>query len=320
MVVVRVCGNAARRGLAIAVICCLALLAGCTAGASRTPGPASGSASGSASAGGTGSTSTLEIDGRPVLLYVPASRPAAGPADLVVVLHGYNGDAAGVLDFFGLRALADQRGFLIAAPQGTIDPQGRSFWNASRACCNFHGSTVDDSGHLSRVIATLVAGERVDPARVYVVGHSNGAFMAQTLACEHAAQVAAIASVAGAMDTDAACEPAVPVSVLQVHGRADDTIRYDGGQINGRPYTSADQTVARWVLADGCSGSGRAGTPLDADAKVAGVDLTPTTWTGCRAGTEVALWTIADSSHLPTLTSAFTAALIDWLEAHNRHR
>lgn len=310
MVAGAVPGDAVRQGRVIGIACALMLLVGCMAGVPQTPSPTSGAA-------GTTATTTVEVGDRSVLLYVPSHRSST-PAALVVVLHGYTGQAAGAVDFFGLRPLADQRGFLVAAPQGTVDREGSTFWNASHACCNFHGSTVDDSSHLSRVIATVVSAQPVDPARVYVVGHSNGGFMAHRLACEHADQVAAIASLAGAMDADGECEASRPVSVLQVHGEADDSIRYDGGEINGTPYTSAAETVARWRRANGCPGDGRPGTPLDADADVAGEDLTPTTWTGCRADTEVALWTIADGSHVPALTPAFSAALFDWLEAHRR--
>jgi polyhydroxybutyrate depolymerase len=110
------------------------------------------------------------------------------------------------------------------------------------------------------------------------------------------------------------------VSVLQIHGKADDTILYDGGAINGKSYTSAADTVALWRRADGCPSESRLGTGLDADANVAGDDLAPTLWANCRGGTEVALWTIAQGSHIPALTPAFTAALFDWFEAHQRAR
>ena len=250
-------------------------------------------------------------------LYVPARRPSAGGA-LIVVLHGYSGDAAQAVEFFGLRPLADQRGFLVVAPQGTVNSEGHAFWTASRSCCTFEGSAVDDSDYLSRVIATVVSTQGTDPQRVYVLGHSNGGFMAHRLACEHADRVAAIASLAGALDADADCTPARPVSVLQVHGRADQTILYDGGEIGGKPYTSATRTVALWRRADGCRADPRPGARLDADANVAGEDLSQTTWTACRGNTEVALWSIEDGSHGPALTSAFTAALLDWFDAHRR--
>ena len=304
-----------RRSCAVALACVLMLLAGCVA--ASPPPQATGTA---LMPGATPGATTIAVGDRSVLLYDPASRPSdpTGGAALVVALHGYTGDAAGVVEFFGLRRTADQHGFVIAAPQGTSDSEGRTFWNASRACCDFGGSAVDDSDHLLRVIDTVVATHGIDPARVYVVGHSNGGFMAHRLACEHAGRVAAIASVAGAFDTDATCRPAEPVSVLQIHGKADDTILYDGGAIEGRPYTSVAETVALWRGANDCRSDARPGARLDADSTLAGDDLTATTWTNCRGNSEVAVWSIAEGSHNPALTPAFTAALFDWFEAHRR--
>lgn len=290
-------------------MCALVLLTGCVAGTPPEVVPLPD--------GGAPTTTTVQLDDRTALLYVPANR-SSGASALVVALHGYTGDAQGGMDFLGLRPLADQRGVLVLAPQGTTDQDGNTFWNASRACCNFEGSAVDDSTYLSRLIASVTSAYRIDPARVYVVGHSNGGFMAQRFACDHADQVAAIASVAGALDADAACEPAVAVSMVQVHGSADETILYGGGQINGAPYTSAEATVARWRSIDGCPPAPTTEARLDADADVEGDDLTPKTWTGCRGGTAVALWTISDGRHVPSLTAAFSAALLDWFEVAGR--
>lgn len=260
---------------------------------------------------------TLDVDGRPVLLYLPDRAPEA-PAALVVALHGYTGQAAGVVEFLGLSPAAGRRGILVAAPQASTDSEGNTFWNAGRACCDFHDSGVDDEGHILRVIDAVAAAHPVDPGRVFVVGHSNGGFLAHRLACGHADRIAAIVSVAGALDTGTDCAPARPVSVLQVHGDADETVGYDGGDINGNPFTGAEATVGRWREADGCAQDPTTGARLDADDGLAGDDLTPTGWDGCRDGAGVALWTIAGGSHAPRFTAAFTGAVLEWLDAHRR--
>lgn len=304
--------RASRAGLlALAVLLAVGCSPSVRPSSPMPPSPVPSSAapsSASPSAGGT----TIDVDGRPVLVHAPASG-SPGPLPLVVVLHGYTGNAAGAVAFFGMRELADQRGFLVAAPEGTTDEEGDSFWNASDACCDFHGSEVDDSAHLSRMIETMVAEHGADPARVYVVGHSNGGFMALRFACEHAEQVAAVASLAGAMDAGAECEPSRPVSVVQVHGDDDPTVRFDGGTINGAPHTSAKETVALWRRLDDCGARSNSGDRIDADALVDGDDLAATAWR-CAEDTTVALWRIEGGGHVPALTAAFSEELYDWLD------
>lgn len=184
--------DAVRPARIITLACALVLLAGCVVGVGPQPARMSSPASAT-----PGEYTTVDVAGRSVHLYTPATRGSGTARALVVVLHGYTGDAAETVEFFGLRALAGRRDVVIAAPEGTTDSQGNTFWNASRACCDFQDSGVDDSGFLSRVIDTVVATQAVDPSRVYVVGHSNGGFMAHTFACEHADQVAAIVSLGG---------------------------------------------------------------------------------------------------------------------------
>ncbi|WP_169337939.1 alpha/beta hydrolase family esterase [Propionicicella superfundia] len=264
-------------------------------------------------------TVTVDVAGRPFALYVPAAYRAEAKTALIVALHGYGAQADSMLGFFALQAVADREGFLVATPQGTRDRNGKPFWNASNACCNFGGSSVDDSTYLATVIDAVLERYSVDPGRVYMIGHSNGGFMSYRFACDHADRVAAVASVAGAMDAGADCHPGLPVSALQIHGTDDDVIRYAGGTNNDHAYTSAGHSVDVWRRLDGCSATiGSAGARLDADARVPGADLTPTTWSGCDHGTAVGLWTIDGGSHEPELTGAFATTLASWLDSHGR--
>lgn len=270
-----------------------------------------------------GATGDLAVGDRLVRLRVPRSYDSDSPAPLVVALHGYGGDAEGILDLPGLVTTADDQGFLLAAPEGTMDQAGRQFWDATDACCNFYGQGVDDSKHLARVIDAVARDYAVDPARVFVLGISNGGFMAHRLACDDAEQVAAIVSIAGAQDGNAAaCEPARPVSVLQVHGTADEVVPFDGGAlvVGGPPIPPVKETVAQWRVLDHCAqGPGVAAEPFDVIRSVPGAETVPTSWhDGCDSGTEVALWKVVGGGHDEDVRPGFSAAMLDWLSAHAR--
>jgi polyhydroxybutyrate depolymerase len=256
---------------------------------------------------------------RPVSVHVPPSYVPGTPVPLVVMLHGYGVSAAIEESYLRLTPLSDQRGFLYVHPDGTVDPIGNQFWNATEACCNIFASPVNDSTYLSDVIASVSARYSVDPKRVYVMGHSNGGFMAHRMACDHADQIAAIVSLAGAMFADPAeCAPASAVSVLEIHGTADGTIAYDGGNILGNPYPSAPVTIGDWVAFDGCTNTPNTSLPpLDLDSSLAGAETTIQQFAaGCMAGSDVELWTIQGGAHIPALSAQFSPDLIDFLLAH----
>ena len=106
------------------------------------------------------------------------------------------------------------------------------------------------------IIDAVKAKYSVDPKRVFVLGHSNGGFMSYRMACDHADTIAAIASLAGAtFDDPSMCKPSEHVSVLQIHGTADQTIKYTGDQIIGHTYPGAEKSVATWAKYDGCTGT-----------------------------------------------------------------
>jgi polyhydroxybutyrate depolymerase len=297
-------------------------LAACGSSSSQATGTTDGG-TGTGSSGGSGGEDsgdpTVIGGNRPVTVHVPASYIPGTAAPLVILLHGYG--ASGALQdlYFGMTAVSDARGFLYAFPDGTVDSDGKRFWNATDACCDLHATKVDDSTYVSSLITQIKARYTVDPKRIFLVGHSNGAFMSYRMACDHADQVAAIASLAGAMFSDVSkCAPSEPVSVLQIHGTADDTVLFDGDQIAGQGYPGAKTTVADWVTLDGCGTTAdTSAPPLDLDTRLAGAETTVTKYaTGCKPGGHAELWTIAGGAHLPSLTASFSTSVIDFLFAH----
>jgi polyhydroxybutyrate depolymerase len=263
------------------------------------------------------STVTIDLDGRPFRLHVPSGYDEATKAPLVVLLHGYTSSGTEQEEYFQLTTESDRRGFLYAIPEGTTNPIGERFWNATPLCCDFYNSGVDDSAYLARLLDAVAAKYSVDPSRVYFVGHSNGGFMALRMACDHADRVTAVVSVAGAATADPAqCEPKRPVSVLQIHGTSDRTIFYEGGP-STRPYPSAEGTVALWRGLDGCaSRADTSAPPIDLESMLDGPETTVTAYhEGCRAGTRAELWSIKDGSHVPALGPRFATAVTDFLLA-----
>ena len=240
---------------------------------------------------------------------------------LLLALHGYGDTAANFVGALELPALARSNGFILIAPDGTVDAHGNRFWNATDACCNFFGSEVDDVAYLRSLLREVAAAYHVDPRHRYVLGLSNGAFMAHRLACEAADEIAAIVPIAGTtwIDPDR-CRPSSPVSVLQVHGDADRIVLYAGGaDVLGRgqgAYPGSVATVDRWARLDGCSGRLAQASPLLA------LYYSPTTVTtvaqaaGCPVGVDVRLFTMHDAPHFPAFTPAFGDWVFTWLKAH----
>jgi len=256
---------------------------------------------------------------RPYDVFVPASYKPSVPMPLVILLHGMGISGAQMESIFELQPVAEEQGFLYVHPDGTKNPDGEPFWNATDACCNKYDQPVDDSAYLEAIIEQVQATYNVDPKRIYLFGVSNGGFMSYRMACDHADKIAAIVSLAGATWLDAArCKPSHPVSVLEIHGTADEDVPFDGGQeYDGHPFPSAATTVADWATYNGC-GPDRAptGLRLDLGAALPGDETDVSRFDGCPAGGAVELWTVAGGTHVLQFTSAFTPSVVEFLFAH----
>jgi polyhydroxybutyrate depolymerase len=169
------------------------------------------------------------------------------------------------------------------------------------------------------VIDEITTRYRVDPARVFVVGHSNGAFMAHRYACDRSDRVAAIVTLAGMTWKDQGhCRPSSAVSVLHVHGRDDGTVRYEGGAMpNGASYPGAVETVYDWAAQDGCTGRlGATGRTFDLERTIPGDETVEEASSGCPAGTGISLWTIEHGGHVPAFTDRWAQAIWAFMATH----
>jgi polyhydroxybutyrate depolymerase len=247
---------------------------------------------------------------RPARVYIPEGHdPRMGP--VVFGLHGYATDAEYIEEYLGLRAAADRHGFVLVLPEGERDLIGSRFWSATDACCDRFGMPNDDHGYVRGLIEEARA--RFAPTAVYVMGHSNGGYMAHRMGCDSSDLVDGVVSLAGPtfLDPDR-CMPEHPVAVLHLHGDADIIVQYDGAPgspIRG-PIPGARDTAEFWAADNGCNAEPMMGPARD--ILIGGDDETRVEiWGGCRGDVTVELWTLRGGSHVPTLNDRFTDTVIE---------
>jgi polyhydroxybutyrate depolymerase len=245
---------------------------------------------------------------RPARVVLPANHDPAQKWPLIVLLHGYRANGTLIDRQLHLSDRVDADGFVLVIPEGTPDDQGFLHWNA-------HGDPApDDVAYLSGLVDEAVARFNVDRGRVYVVGHSNGGYMAYKLACRVPGLVTAIAPISGSLDNrEAACADGPPVAVLHLHGDADNQVEYAGTD----GYPGAEEVTARWVARNHCGMPTDSG-PFDLDRGVPGPETSVRSWSGCDAGADIELWHESGVGHLVTPTPEGTRRLVEFLLRHHR--
>lgn len=231
-------------------------------------------------------------------LYKPPGLPASAP--LVVMMHGVTGSAREAERDYRWDGLADSGKFVVAYPEG-LDRA----WNVDgQTCCGQSGREgVDDVGFIVAAVADIAENLRIDAAKVYATGMSNGGIMSYTLACTTDI-FAAIGPVAGTQLN--LCRTPHPMSVMHIHGTADRLVPYGGGQgysvINGPPVPNVNEF---WRNVDQC------GTP---SATTNGPITTSTA--GCAEHRGVVLVTVDQGGH--EWPDFATRELWEFFAAHSR--
>jgi len=246
---------------------------------------------------------------RSAIVVPPPDHDPDVPTQLLVVLHGYRSSAARVERLFPLGSGAAVADVIVVRPEGTKDTAGQRFWNAAEACCGVGDRGVDDEAYLLAVIDEIR--ETVAVSEVALFGHSNGGFMAYTLACRHPESFAAVVTIAGALDDPPPdCGAKGPARVLHIHGTTDSVIRYEGGALFQQPYTGARATIGVFADGAGC-GAFVPGTPFALAANIDGAETEPLT-ANCPEDRRVVLWSIVGVGHEPRVVDRFARLILDF--------
>ena len=242
---------------------------------------------------------------------------------LIVSLHGFGGDSAYQSAYVPLHERANSDGFPLLLPNGVRGGDGNRFWNPTDHCCEGGKAGEDDVAFLTELVAEARKIGAFGP--VYFFGYSNGGFMSHHMACKGLPCLRAVASLAGTSYVeDSSCEGAPPVSVLHIHGTADDVILFEGDETEQDPkdegerafYAGARDMVTRWSKRAGCEwlDNPQPYASLDLDEYVPGAETQAfRAESGCAEGISIELWAGEGSSHTPGFGEAFVDALVSWL-------
>ena len=179
---------------------------------------------------------------RAFTLVVPEGYSPQVPYPLVFVLHGGGGSAAGARAQTDLEKVAGGHALFVypEASGGT--------WNLD--------APTSSNGDVALFDAILLFAHNtlcVDAHRVFLTGFSNGAYMANQLACKRGERIRAVVTHAGGgpYETSGTYDatghllcPGKAVASLVVHGSSDGTV----------PPTEGQKSIDHWSYANRCSG------------------------------------------------------------------
>ncbi len=267
-------------------------------------------------------------------VHVPPGYDPSTPTPVVVVIHGGGGNSTWAAqmtcpngnpdDPKCLNKLADREGFIVAYPNGTVNPdsalgEGRR-WNSGGgkdgfACAGDFAcdAGIDDIRYFNDLLDDMESVVNVDRARVYATGLSNGGSMSHRLGCQMADRIAAIAPLAAGnqFSTSESCAPGRPVPVLDIHGTDDQFWPYMGGTSNMSPdkrtRISIPQTVRDWAARNGCDphpavmtlpdGTSIGGFGPLHDISDGGPRIARETYAGCKGNGDVVHYKIIGAGH-----------------------
>lgn len=231
----------ARLAIYVAALCgVLVLVLGVDTGA---PEASPGNCTTPLRAGSSDLTMPSAGEQRQARLHVP-NAPAGKPLPLVVAFHGAGATGKFMESYSGLSKVADAGQFIVVYPNAW---GSHPFWSLNDDAPNGQQDATFISDLLDRVEDDLC----VDTTRVYATGVSNGGGFTARIGCRLSARLTAIAPVAGGYRAIPDCHAERPLSVLEIHGTADNAVPYYGKPPDFRG--SVPRYLAGWRHRDGCA-------------------------------------------------------------------
>jgi polyhydroxybutyrate depolymerase len=187
--------------------------------------------------------SSISVGGleRSFITYIPADYDSRKAYPLIVAFHGRTNSNTQVRDYFGLEAAMPES--IILYPSGLKN--GKSFTWANQGD---NGNALRDYALFDELLRITEFYYCIAPSRVFVVGHSLGAYFANSVACARAGIVRAVASLAGGLQT---FQCRAPVASLLFHNPNDNLVAISEGERARDIFVAADGVSRQGVGVSG---------------------------------------------------------------------
>ena len=170
-------------------------------------------------------TVLVGADQRAYYIYVP-QKSTDRSRDILVFFQGgdANSDGAWLIpQQKRWTELADEKGIIIAIPQGRVFADNEGAWQL-----NTDSSTMQDIRYIRAMLDDISATQKLATVSVYGVGYSLGSMFAYEVACHMSDRFDAIASFAGTMPVNPKiCNPEHNIRIMHIHGTDDPIIQYN---------------------------------------------------------------------------------------------
>lgn len=168
------------------------------------------------------------------------------PIPLLVALHGRFGSGSSMIKQTKLDLLADTKGFIVVFPDGF-----KRSWADGRGNTPADENQINDIAFIESMVKRLIAEGSVNPKKVFLVGHSNGGFMAQRIAAEKPELWKGVVSVAAQVSVFTLKRKSNlktnPVSIGIIAGTDDPLVPFSGGYVrDGGEILSVNDSILRW--------------------------------------------------------------------------
>lgn len=187
-----------------------------------------------------------------------------GPFPLVVVLHGAGSEGLRYLDKQGWRKIARNERVVVVAPDAVVPDPSRParfrdnprIWNSGKAKPGEARPQLDEGNFLRLIEDDLRRrGIKIDPARRYLVGHSNGASLTWKLLAEEPERWTAGVTVAGGL-VNLPPRNGPPRPLFAIFGDADPLVPLAGGEVGllwgqTRTVPPVLETLGKWASSEG---------------------------------------------------------------------